>query len=289
MDANATGADYSIYRQLVSQLMSDEEQLPSLPMLTLEIRRALAMPEVSMARLLGLIGKDPALSALLMKYASSALLRTRVAPKTLQDVLRVLGLQQVDRVVMVHSVKSLFTLHSAGHKQLFMAAWQRLTLKGSICAFLARRIGHVPADHAVLASLLSEVGALALLSAFKSAELVPTPARYRQLCQAYGKSLGVILLKKWAVDEEYVQVARDMGDWTLQRQRQIELVDLVNLGLYHAVKDSDAAGAAELPPLVNLAAYAKLVAPHDELAADGGLSLVGRHWQEIHALAAALR
>lgn len=287
MDANVTGSDYSIYRQLVTELMSDEEQLPSLPMLTLEIRQALAMPEVSMARLIGLISKDPALSALLMKYASSALLRTRVAPKTLQDVLRVLGLQQVDRVVMVHSVKSLFTLHSAGHKQLFMAAWQRLTLKGSICAFLARQVGHVPADHAVLASLLSEVGSLALLSAFKQADLAPTAARYHELCRAYSKSLGVILLKKWAVDEEYVQIVRDVGDWTLQRQRQIELIDLVNLSLYHVVRDTNA--AADLPSLVSLAAYAKLAAPHNELAADGGLSLVGRHWEEIHALAAALR
>ena len=121
-------SDYAVYRQVVSQLLHDQEQLPSLPMLTLEIRRALAAPEVSMSHLLALIGKDPALSALLMKYASSPLQRTRVAPKTLQDVLRVLGLQQVDRVVMVHSIKSLFTLQSAAHKQLFVAAWQRLTL-----------------------------------------------------------------------------------------------------------------------------------------------------------------
>jgi HD-like signal output (HDOD) protein len=280
--------DYSVYRRVVSQLLHDQEQLPSLPMLTLEIRRALATPEVSMSRLLALIGKDPALSALLMKYASSALLRTRVAPKNLQDVLCVLGLQQVDRVVMVHSIKSLFTLHSAGHKQLFMEAWQRLTLKGSICAFLARKVGHVPADHAVLASLLSEVGSLAVLSAFKDDCTAPTPALYHGLCRAYSKSLGVILLKKWAVDEEYVGIIRDVGNWTLQGARQIELIDLVNLSLYHSIKDINAA-AAELPPLTELAAYAKLGAPHDEVAGDGCLALVSQSWDEIHAIAAALR
>lgn len=280
-------SDYSVYRQVVSQLLHDQEQLPSLPMLTLEIRRALATPEVSIHRLLGLIGQDPALSALLMKYASSALLRTRVAPKTLQDVLRVLGLQQVDRVVMVHSIKSLFTLHSAGHKQLFMAAWQRLTLKGSICAFLARRVGQVPAEHAVLASLLSEVGSLALLSAFKDASLVPPPVRYRGLCRTYGKSLGVMLLKKWAVDEAYLGVVRALGDWATPGARQLELIDLVNLAQYHLLRDAD--GAAELPPIGELAAYAKLRAPHDEVAADGGLVLVRQNWDEIQALAAVLR
>ncbi|HBX54135.1 MAG TPA: hydrolase, partial [Pseudomonas sp.] len=53
---DASQSDYAVYRQLVSQLMCDEEQLPSLPTLTLEIRRALAMPEVSMARLSKLVG-----------------------------------------------------------------------------------------------------------------------------------------------------------------------------------------------------------------------------------------
>ena len=35
-------SDYAIYRQLVSQLLAGEEQLPSLPSITLEIRRALS-------------------------------------------------------------------------------------------------------------------------------------------------------------------------------------------------------------------------------------------------------
>ncbi|WP_439887202.1 HDOD domain-containing protein [Pseudomonas sp. MBLB4123] len=281
----AADSDYSIYRQLVSQLMSDEEQLPSLPTLTLEIRRALAMPEeVNIPRLAGLIGQDPALSALLVKYASSPLLRTRVTPKTLEDVLRVLGMQQVDRVVMMHSIKSLFTLHSAGHKRLFLAAWHRLTLQGSICAFLARQVGRIPADHVVLASLLSEVGDLAVLSAFKDGHLPPSPTRYAELCRAYGRSLGVILLKKWAVDEEYVQIVREVGNWSLQRVRQLELLDLVNLGRYH-VLDSD----AERPPLASLAAYAKLIAPYNELAVDGRLCLVEQHWDDIQTLAATLR
>lgn len=282
-----TQSDYSIYRQVVTQLMNDQEQLPSLPMLTLEIRRALARPEVSMTLLVSLISKDPALSALLMKYASSALLRTRLAPKTLQDVLRVLGMQQVDRVVMLHSVKSLFVLHSVGHKLLFMDAWQRLTLKASICGFLARKVGTVQADHAVLASLLSEVGSLAVLSAFKSADLVPTPARYHSLCQVYSKSLGVMLLKKWAVDEAYVDIVREAGNWTLQRQRQIELLDLVNLSLFHTMHDTN--GEAQLPALISLAAYAKLDSLHNEVAADGSLALVSQHWDVIHEMAAVLR
>jgi HD-like signal output (HDOD) protein len=280
-------SDYSVYRELITQLMSDQEQLPSLPSLTWKIRRALAVPEVSINQLVSLISQDPALSAMLMKHASSALMRSRMAPRSLQDVMRVLGLQQVDRVVMMHSVRSLFTLNSAEHKQLFMEAWHRLTLKASICAFLARSIGRIPADHAVLACLLSEVGSLALLSAFKSDSLVPSTERYHKLCRAYSKSLGIMLLKKWAVGEGYVNIIRDVGNWTLQGERQVELIDLVNLSLYHTVKSTNP--TADLPPLDELAAYAKLAAEQGEIDENGCLSLVSQNWDEIQSIAAALR
>ncbi len=280
-------SSYTIYRQVVSQLMSGEEQLPSLPTITLEIRRALAKQQVNMQELSGLIGKDPALSALLMKYASSALLRQQRPPKSMLDVLSMLGLAQVERITMLHSIKSLFTLHSAAHKRLFMETWERLILKASAAAFIARMVGHIPPDHALLASLLSEIGTLAVLSAFRNAQDIPTPELYYKLCREYSKSIGVILLKKWAVDDEYVQVIRNAGDWSYRARLGIELIDVVNLALYHAIKElSD---ATDLPPIDQLASYHKLQPPLNFIDEQGELALLSSHRDDILAFASTLR
>lgn len=59
----AEASDCSIYRRVVSQLMQGQEQLPSLPTLTLDIRRALSDGKVGVAALARLIGRDPALAA----------------------------------------------------------------------------------------------------------------------------------------------------------------------------------------------------------------------------------
>ncbi|MBP8185112.1 MAG: HDOD domain-containing protein, partial [Pseudomonas sp.] len=255
--------------------------------ITLEIRRALSDPEVSLAQLNRLISRDPALSAILMKYASSALLRTQLPPKSLLDVLRVLGIAQVDRITMVHSVKSLFTLHSPAHKKLFLEAWERLVLKASSSAFLARVVGHVAPDQALLASLLSEVGTLAVLSAFKNAAEIPSPELYYKLCREYSKSLGVIVLKKWAVDDAYIKVIRHAGDWHYHERAELELVDLINLSLFHAIKL--VGRTSSLPPLTELAAYAKLPAPLDFISDSGELTVLLSHSAEIEAIAASLR
>ena len=279
--------DYAIYRQVVTRLLGGEEELPSLPAITLSIRRELMRPEVSLQQLSALISRDPALSALLMKYASSSLLRQQRPPKTLLDVLSILGMAQVERITMLHSVKSLFTLYSPAHKKLFVEAWERLILKASSVAVLARVVGHVSADHALLACLLSEVGTLAVLSAFKDGQQIPSRDLYFSLCREYSKSLGVILLKKWAVSEDYIQIIRHAGDWSHRARIEVELIDLVNLGLYHAVKELNP--QADLPPLNELAAYNNFQAPLNFIDEQGELTLLSSHRDEIYALAATLR
>lgn len=280
-------SEYSIYRRVVSQLMQGEEQLPSLPAITLDIRRALGDPNISLSALVRLIGRDPALSALLMKHASSALYRHTRAPKTLHEVLGLLGMTEVGRITMMHSIKSLFTLHSPEHKRLFVEAWERLIIKASISAILARQLGHVTAEHALLASLLSEVGTLAVLSAFRSESAIPSSELYYKLCREYSKSLGIIVLKKWSVDNEYIEVIRDSGDWQRSPGHSLQLLDLVNLALYHATKQHTP--GADLPPIQELAAYKKLLPPQDLIAENGELDLVVNHRADILAIAQALR
>ncbi|UUY09764.1 HDOD domain-containing protein [Pseudomonas sp. J452] len=280
-------SDYSIYRRVVSQLMQGQEQLPSLPTITLDIRRALSDERMTVPALVRLVSRDPALSAILMKHASCALYRHALVPKTLHEVITLLGMAEVDRITMVHSIRSLFTLHSAAHKRLFVEVWERLVLKASTSAMLARLLGHVAPEHALLASLLSEVGTLAVLSAFKDEAQIPSGELYYKLCREYSKSLGVIVLKKWAVDDEYIGVIRNAGNWSLCESRELGLIDLVNLALFHAIKEQNP--QAELPLLVELAAYHKLLPPLNFVSANGELELVLNHQADIHAIAATLR
>lgn len=53
--------NYNIYSIVISQVMRDQEQLPSLPSLTLKIRTAIADPNASGDSLAELISIDPSL------------------------------------------------------------------------------------------------------------------------------------------------------------------------------------------------------------------------------------
>lgn len=279
-------ADYSVYREVIAQLMSGNEQLPSLPSITFEIRRSLEQPGISFLALSKVIAKDPSLSALLLKYASSAAIGNGAPPQNLFDVVRLLGMNQVQRITMMHSVKSLFTVHSLQHKRLFVEAWNRVVLKASVSTFIAKSVGRVSPDHALLGSLLSEIGTLAVLSAFKKHQQTPDLDIYIGLCREYSKSLGIIMLKKWQVDDEYIQVIRSTGEWQGNIATPLNLADVINLGLYHSLKLRR--GGKNLPPLEELTAYQKLTSPQNFLTESGDLEIVMTRVAEIRNLARTL-
>lgn len=278
-------ADYSVYRKVVKDLLSGNEQLPSLPAITFEIRRALEKTDLSMVELSKLLAKDPALSAILLKYASSPLIGSPSPPQNLLEVVRLLGMNQVERITMVHSIKSLFSVHSLKHRRLFMEAWRRMALKASLSTFISKQVGGVLPDHVLMAALLSEVGTLGVLSAFKNSQETPDLPAYVALCREYAKSLSIVTLKKWDVDEQYVKVVQEVGKWTGENPGPVNLTDIINLGLYHSLKLTHS--KTDLPPITELTAYKKLEPPHNSIVA-GGLTLVMINVQEIRMLAKSL-
>lgn len=276
-------SDYSIYRDLVAAMMRGEETLPSLPQLTLQIRAALSRPDTSQAELERLISRDPGLAALLVKHASGALYRRARPARTVREAIDLLGLRQVGSITLAHSLKSLCAPRSQAYKLLYLDAWRNQVLKASTCAVLARELGGVVPEQALLASLLSDVGSLVLLSAFMEDREPVSLAQYRQLCREFGRALGVLLLKRWDLEPQYIDVVRQAGEWQLDTGPRLQAIDLVNLALYHASLQREP--DQPLPPLTELSAWRKLPSPENQLDDRGRLALIEQCREQIQGLA----
>lgn len=269
--------EFYIYQEAIQKLQNNEDQLPSLPTITLEIRKATANPHTNFAQLSALIAKDPSLTAILMKHASSVYYRNTDKPKNLQDVIQRLGIRTVENLTLLHSVQSLFVLRNAQLKALYHLAWKRQTLKTCISFHVAKSIRFANAEDAIAASLLSEVGTLALLSALQDHE-VPSASTYTILCKHYSKHLGAILLAKWGVAPIFMEVLRGTGAWTSDTGPKLQLVDVINLGLFHTIQYLQPQN--DLGQLEELQAFKKL-APQHALIKQNKLAIVEDNLQQI--------
>ncbi len=256
METSARGSDYQIYRQVISQVMQNQEQLPSLPSITLQLRAALRDANCSPARLTQMVMQDPSLAAMIMKTANSALYTRPAQAHTLSDAMRMLGTETLHDLVMFHSVKSLFVMRTPGLKKLFVLGWQRQAQKTAVCILLTHLTHFKPAYLPVTACFLGELGSLAVLSAFKDQAQVPDVADYIALCKEFNKPLATVLMRKWQLDTLYIDITRQTGDWTLNTGPVLTPQDLVHLALYHAL--SLFSKVDDLPPLTAMQAYEKL-------------------------------
>lgn len=277
---------YSIYRTVIEQVMEGKEQLPSLPSLTLKIRQAISNPNTTHGKLAQLIEQDPALCAMLMKYASSPLYRTQQAPASLENVIAILGLSTVNNVSMLHSVKSLFVMTKPALTTLYKLAWKRLITKAAFSTILADVLKCRPTDQVMITSLLTEIGTLAVLSALKNLEEVPDKQSYFELCRQYSKSLGVILLKKWSLGDEYVETLRHLGEWEYTPNEKINPLDIINLGLFQAL--IELSPETNLPDIKTLAAFKKLPPALNFLDKQMRLEILLQKQDEIDNLISAL-
>mgnify|MGYP006188428219 CR=1 FL=1 len=278
---------YAIYRTVINHALDDSERLPSLPAITQKIRKAIGAPNTDAQVLAQIIGKDPALGALLLKSAASPLYRREVAPKTLPDVIALLGFANVNNLVILHSVRCLFVLRNRTMKKLFSHTWQRMIMKASLATFLAQRVGYRARDEAQMATLLTEIGSLAVLSALTEANQAPDSETYFQLCRHYSKSLGCVLLHKWNVDTGYMTVLKQSGNWEQSACDALTLTDIVNLSIYYTVlltkKNPD------LPALESLAAFKKLPIQHRRCSKPNWLALVAENKHEIQGIVDTFR
>jgi HD-like signal output (HDOD) protein len=284
---DVVNGDYAEYQSALSQLLEHEAQLPLLPSIAQDIRHALARPDSCAHSLSKVIERDPQLSQLLLRYASSVMMSNHAAPQSVFEAARILGMAQLERVTMLHSVKSLFSGNTQAYTRLFAASWDRLITKASMSALIAKKVGQVAPDDALLGSLLSEVGTLAVLSTFKTGALpVPSPDVYVNLCREFAKSLGIALLQAWELDGDYQQLVRQVGNWQAAEHEPLGLIDVVNLGLYHSLKARMTAN--RLPPISHLVAYQKLPEKHSAITDTNELEIVVMHRDEIRAIADSL-
>ncbi len=271
---------YDIFTAVIKTALSDEHSLPSLPEITLKIRLTISDPNCTSLKLANLIRHDPALSALLIKTLNSPAFLGGGTKLDLEGVISYLGHKAVANLVMYHSISSVFVTKNAQLKKLFALMWQHQYKKTGTAVYLAKKLVPDIQSDVLLSCLLTEVGSMAILSAFEELSDIPTEADYIMLCRKFSKLLTERLLKSWNVNQSFIDTAKNIGKWSETERGRLNSTDIINLSIYHSGKKGKA--NYQLPPITELAAYAKIFPPNNDLSEDGELLIVSEHGDLIN-------
>jgi HD-like signal output (HDOD) protein len=234
-------ADDALASAVVEHYLAHKPGPESFPGLSLQVLNLVAAPSVDLHKLAGLIARDPALSASLLRVANSTLYRGVSATETVRDALARLGLQEVARVASVVSARSLFNprlrAHFASLEPHFSALFQDAIACALASSATALRLPPAHADRAWLGGLLHDVGkSIALHSICALIEVAKvhpggaTKDRIGRVLESVHLEIGEDVHRAWALPDYLVRLATHHHDAAVPEEdtRELHVVRLIS-------------------------------------------------------------
>lgn len=204
----------SIKTLIEKRVDSADFKLPVFSQVALEIQNAIS-GNADLNVIEGIIHKDQALAAEILRLANSAFFAGLSKQKTIQHALVRLGLNRVFSIVMMAAQKQAFHARNPYLNELMEVLWKQAAASAAGCRWVALRCGYQDiAEDAFLAGLLHDLGSLVVLKAndeILSDGVVAdmTDEVMREVIESLHTEYGHRVMQAWELPNEYADVARD--------------------------------------------------------------------------------
>ncbi len=282
---DASTAAFEFVRDLSAELSSNSIELPSFPEVAARVQKALSEENCSSDRVVRVIGAEPVLATRVLSMANSAALNPSGKPiSDLRSAVTRLGFDALRSATVSFAMAQLRTAGSFKGVQRYLdALWQQSVLVASLCFVVARRVGKVNADTAMLSGLVHGVGKLYILTrSIKHPALFADQAMYQHIVNDWHGSIAKVLLENWHMSDDIINAVYSYTDDSRQlRGASAMLADVLEVAVTLAT-------CKQLPELLDERIGALKAAAHLELSAETCRALLSESAEELTALRTAL-
>ena len=255
---------HKLFQRIYHDLSEDKLALPTLPEVLVHIQSLLEGQQQT-TELASIISSDPALSAVVVKIANSAVYRKDKLVDTVHDAINLIGAERLKDILLKNVTQSLHYSYSPEIITRVQAVWWHSAEVAAIAYALAKLLKNFDPKRAMLMGLLHDIGMLPIYYyADRYPELLDNKQSLDQLVKQLHGDLGALILANWKFPAEFLKVSIDADDWHYQSDREGDYSDLIMVAHLHSFigkgeeKKFLALSEEHLPAIVELPAYHKL-------------------------------
>ncbi|NOQ80343.1 MAG: HDOD domain-containing protein [Gammaproteobacteria bacterium] len=257
VDASEEIKHHYLYKQLLKDLTNNRLQLPSVPDVAIKIRQSLYDEKSNFRHIANIIASDPAITTKIIKTANSALYRSIHKIDDCQMAVTRLGTKVTSQLVTSFSMKELFKTRNKTLKKRMLTIWKHSREVAALSFILAKITPGFNPEHALLAGLLHDIGAIPIISyADKHPEMMENEDHFLALIEQLKGEVGAAILSKWDFSEDLITTAREAENWLRQPGEKPEYCDIIIVAQLHALVGQS--GADKRPRLDEVPAFSKL-------------------------------
>ncbi len=218
--------------EIKQAVASEHLLLPSRPDVALKLNQACSQPDISSEKLADVISQDPAMSVRLLQMANSSLYRTEHSTDCIRKAINKLGLKLVRDLIITLSMKQRYQAHSEVVNERFRELWLASIKTAAIARLLAAEYTELNPEHAMLAGLVHNVGALPLiLIADMDDELFDKPNALYGVMQKIQCEVGGYIFRHWHFPRYLIDVTEQCYHFGRHHKGAADYVDVIQVAL----------------------------------------------------------
>lgn len=206
--------------------------LPSLPEVALKVRKVLEDSNTNADKIATLVNADPAIAAKLIRAANSSIYHGVARCDTTRNAIVRLGLTNTRQLVVSFAIRDLFESKYPALKALMGEAWAHSVEVASISFVISRMTkGFSFSDEELLlAGLLHNIGVIAVLAFVENRPaLIEDKEKLLNVIEHLQAEAGAAILEHWKFPPEFVQVVKEVSDWTRDPKPSADMCDIVQV------------------------------------------------------------
>jgi HD-like signal output (HDOD) protein len=204
---------HSLFIDFAAAVAANRVSLPSLPQVAVRVRKAVAA-DMGARELAGIINLDAAIAAKILRTANSPLYRGEQPCSTVTDAVTRIGIESTQQVVIAFALKEVFDSKSPALKRRMRDLWRHTQTVASGAFVLARALRLRDSERAMLAGLLHDIGAVAVLAYVeKFPDIWRDPDKLERVLTELKGEAGSMLLARWGFEPALVSLPKDVDDW----------------------------------------------------------------------------
>lgn len=225
----------ALFIELIDEARAGTLELPSPPDLGVRIGRAIDRPEATSENIARIIQLDPALTARLIQVANSPLYSGLGKISNCSTAVTRLGLATTRNLVISFLLKNLFHNKSVVLQHAMDRLWKNSTRVAAISSVLAKLTPRLEPGRAMLAGLVHEIGAIAVINdAKRHPDLMDNEQYLWEAVDRLSAEIGAIIMEQWNFGDDLVDVVKNASNWMRDETDLPTYTDLVMIAKLHA-------------------------------------------------------
>ena len=229
--------DERILVDVFHAIQTDQLVLPSLPEVATKIRAAADDEDVGVDDIAKVVQTDPATSAYCISVANSAAYSGASEIAEIREAVVRMGVAGTRDVVTAYTLRSLFQTDNSHAKKHLQLTWSHSCRIAATSYVLAKRIGTLNAERALLAGLIHEIGTTVLITtALKLEGSLNFDSDFRFVAKELAGPIGAMVLRAWNFPDSLVDVVLEPENYQREPTEKPTLSDIVMLAHYHDIQ-----------------------------------------------------